>query len=187
MSTPSLALTSTDRSMPISQSASGTVVCVDFQAVAGLIDAVAGFDPVRLPALFTMIWETGYKLEARTVLRAAVACRDPLSDLGTICNDALRTTADLEKLVRAQTWQSIASVVGHHDPRSGALLGACDHEITGLTGPRQARHKAIRARLETAAQAERSARSEEILSYAAIRLARCPGIWQLYEQWRDKE
>ena len=115
MSTPSLATGSTDRCVPIEQSGGGTVVCVDFQAMAGLIDAVAGFDPARLPALFTMIWETGYKLEARTVLRAAVACRDPLSDLGTICKDALRTTADFEELIRAKTCQSNAIGKGKHE------------------------------------------------------------------------
>ena len=62
MSTPSLATGSTEPRVGFESAADGTVVCVDFQTVAGLIDAVAGFDPARLPALFTMIWETGYKL-----------------------------------------------------------------------------------------------------------------------------
>ena len=117
MSTPSVPA-STDRRVTFEPSAGGSVV--DFQSVAGLIDVVAGNDPVRLPTLLVIIWESSFKMEMRAVLRAAVACRDPLSDLGTICKDALRTLADLEKLTAAKSWESLACVVGHHDPRACA-------------------------------------------------------------------
>ena len=182
MSTPSLVPTSTDRRDTFA--AGGSVV--DFQSVAGLIDVVAGNDPVRLPTLLVIIWESSFKMEMRAVLRAAVACRDPLSDLGMICKDALRTLADLEKLTAAKSWGSLASVVGHHDPRACALLDACDHEIARLTGPKQACLEAIRSQLETAAQLERTARGKEMQVIAGLRQARCPKIWELYERWRDE-
>jgi hypothetical protein len=169
------------------QSAGGSVVCLDFQSLAGLIDAVAAAEPVRLATLLPIIWETSYKMEARTVLQAAVACRDPLADLGTICRDALRTLTDLEKLARARQWRNLAGIVGHTDPRACALLNACDHEIARLTGPKQDCLKGIRPQLEVAAQAERKARGQEIRAIAGLRQARCPGIWELYETWHDTE
>ncbi len=168
-------------------SASSLVVCMDHSSVAGLIDVVAGSDPMRLPILFRMIRETSFTMEMRAVLRAAVACRDPLSDLGTICTDALRTLADLEKLGRAKAWGRLVSVVGHQDPRACALLNACDHEIERLTGPKLARLKAIRSQLEAAAQHERRVRGKEMEVIAGLRQARCPKIWELYEGWRDTE
>ena len=187
MSSLTLATDSTERRVRFEQSAGGSVVCLDFQSVAGLIDAVAGSEPVRLATLFAIIWETSFKMEARTVLQAAVACRDPLSDLGTICKDALRTLSDLEKLARARQWRSLAGIVGHTDPRACALLNACDHEIERLAGPKQTRLRAIRSQLEAAAKTERTARGQEMRALAALRQARCPGIWELYERWRDTE
>lgn len=186
MSSPDLAPTATAQSgIKFELSTGGSVVCIDFRSVAGLIDAVAGYDPVRLSILFPMIWETSFKLETRAVLEVAVACRDPLSDLGTICKDALQSFAALEKLAQVQHWHKISHVV--RDPRAGALLNACDHQIARLTDSKQVPYKAIRARLEDAATAERQARREEIQAYSSLRLARCPSIWEIYEQWRDTE
>jgi len=169
------------------ESAGGSVVCLDFQSMAGLIDTVAGADPRRLPTLLAVTWEGGYRMEMRAVLRAAVSCRDPLSDLGTICKDALRTLNDLEKLARARHWDSLPRVLGRADPRACALLNACDHEIARRTGPKQARFEAIRARLESAAQHERQVRGQEMRMFAVLRQARRPDIWELYETWRDAE
>ncbi len=184
---PTSVLGSTDTAVRSKESASGTVVPLDFESVAGLIDIVAGNDPPRLSTLLTILWDGCFKEEARRVLEAAVTCRDPLSDLGTICTDALRTLADLEKLVRAQNWRSLISVVGHQDPRACALLNACELRITRLPEVKQAPYKAARARLEKAATLERTARSGEIQAFAGLRAARCPKIWALYEKWRDTE
>ena len=187
MSTLSLVPTSTETRVGIEPSAGDPLVCIDLQSVAGLIDVVAGCDPVRLSTLFTMLSETSFKSDTRILLGTAVACRDPLSDLGTIYKDALRTFADLEKLARAQSWRDLAGVVGHHDPRACALLNACDHEIARLQGPKQRRLKTIRSRLEAAAWHERTARGQEMQAIAALRQARCPKIWKMYERWRDAE
>ena len=178
---------STDTRVHFEESAGGTVVPLDFESVAELIDVVAGNRPARLSTLLTILWDGTFKEEARTVLDAATICRDPLSNLDTICSDALRTLADLEKFVRVQHWGSLISVVGHQDPRACALLNACDHRIAGLSEAKQAPYKAIRVRLEKAAGLERTTRSQEIQAIAGMRLARCPTIWQLYEKWRDTE
>jgi hypothetical protein len=168
------------------QSAGGSVVCLDFQSVAGLIDAVAGSEPVRLETLLRMIHETNYRMEARIVLRTAVACRDPLAQPGMICKDALRTLSDLERLARARHGSSLERVVGRPDPRACALLNACDHEIGRLAGPKQDRLKAIRPRLEEAAALETTRQGAQIRAIAALRHARCRNIWQVYEHWRDR-
>ncbi len=186
MTTPSLASGSTDAGVRF-EPAGRQVICVDMQSIAGLIDAMAGYDPTRLPVLLAMIWESSFKVEARTVLCATVACRDPLSHLCAICTDAIQTLADLEKLTRVKAWQSIVIVLGHQDLRACALLNACDHEIARLQGSEQMRYKSIRARLEAAAGHERLQRSEELRAIASLRQERCPGIWEMYEFWRDKE
>ncbi len=177
---------STDRSVRFEKSAGGTVVTLDLESVAGLVDVVAGNDPTLLALLLSVLCDGDFKVETEHVLAAAVTCRDPLSDLGTLCADALRTLADLDKLVRAQGWTSIVSVVRHQDPRACALLNACDHSMERLTEAKQMPYKAIRARLEAAAQCERTTRSGEIQAFAGLRVARCPRIWQLYEHWRDR-
>ncbi len=132
-------------------SVGGTVVTLDYGSVAELIDVVAGNHPARLSILLTILWDGSFKEEARRVLDATVTCRDPLSGLDSICTDALRTLADLDKIVRAQHWTGLVSIVGHQDPRACALLNACDHQIARLTEAKQAPYKAIRARLEAAA------------------------------------
>ncbi len=188
MPQPSMLVTaSTDTAVRAEESAGGTVLCLDYQSVAGLIDAVAGNAPARLSTLLTITWETSYKSEMRAVLGMAVVCQDPMSDLGTICIDALQTFADLDKLVRAGQWQSLVSVVGHPDPHACALLTACDWEIGRLIVAKQARYQAIRERLEVAAGLERSLRGKEMKAFAGLREARCPNIWQLYERFRDTE
>ncbi len=155
--------------------------------VAGLIDVVAGHDPRQLPTLLAILWDGSLKAAARAVLAAAVTCRDPLSDLGTICTDALRTLSDLDKLVRAQPWGSLIAVTGQTDTRACALLNVCEHRIASLTAAKQAPYKTIRASLEAAAGLERTTRSGEIQAHAGLRGARCPTIWALYEKWRDTE
>lgn len=84
------------------ESAGGTVIQLDFASVAGLIDVVAGNDTELLPIQLSTLWDGSFKEEARTVLDAALVCRDPLSDLGAICTDALTTLADIDKLVRVE-------------------------------------------------------------------------------------
>ncbi len=69
--------------------AAGAAGCVDHQSIAGLIDVVLGAEPVRLTTLFSILWDTKFKFEARTIIRSAVACRDPLSGLDVICKTAL--------------------------------------------------------------------------------------------------
>ena len=188
MSIPSLGATpSNDTGIGFQLSTGGSVVCVDFRSMAGIIDAVAGFDPARLASLFPIIWETHFKLETRAVLQAAVACRDPLSDLGTICKDALGTFADLEKITKAHHWRKMSSVIGHQHPRACALLNACDYQIANLPKGKQAPYRTARTRLEIAAAAERLKHGEEMQVYAQLRQARCPNIWETYEDWREKE
>ena len=178
---------STEPRVRFEESAGGTVLPLDFQSVAGLIDGIAGNRPARLSTLLTILWDGTFREEARTVLDAALICRDPLSGLATICSDALRTLADLEKLIRAKAWGSLIGVVGHQDPRACALLHAFDRRIAGLSEAERSPFKALRARLIRAAALERSTRGQEIQAIAGLRLARCPTIWQLYEKWRDTE
>ena len=167
--------------------ASAAPVAVDFLSVARLIDVVAGHDPERLPLQLGVVWESSLKEEARRALRAAVICRDPLSDLGTICRDALRTLADLEKLANAKTWHSLADGVGRSDPRASALHNACEFEIRQQQGGERARFVAMRARLEAAARLETAKYCGQIQAYAGIRAVRCPDIWSIYEQWLGTE
>ncbi len=167
--------------------ASAAPVPIDFLSAARLIDVVAAHDPERLPLQLRMVWESSLKEEARRALRAAVICRDPLSDLGTICRDALRTLADLERLAHAKTWHSLADGVGRTDPRASALHNACEFEIRQQQGGKRARFVAIRARLEEAARLETARCSGQIQAYAGIRAVRCPDIWAIYEQWIDTE
>ena len=186
MSTPSSATIS--RSVEFEVSAGGSVVCVDFQSIAGLLDLVIGSkEPVRLTTLLSILWETSFKLEARTVIRAAVACRDPLAELGETCKTALQTITDLERLAEAQHWRSIDAVVGRR-ARACALLNACDNGIERVKdGKKRARLRAIRERLHVAAQAERGVRGDEIRVLAGLRQARCPTLWETLETWRDKD
>ncbi len=155
--------------------------------MAGLIDVVAGHDTALLPMLLSTLWDGSFKEEARSVLDAALICRDPLSDLGTICADALTTLADIEKLVGAEHWTGLVAATGHTDTRACALLNVCEYRIASLTDAKQVPYKAIHARLEAAAQCERQARSADIRAVAGLRLVRCPRIWALYEKWRDTD
>ena len=155
--------------------------------MARLIDVVAGHDPERLALQLRLLWESSLKEEARRALRAAVTCRDPLSDLGTICRDALCTLADLERLARTKTWLNLADGVGRIDVRASALHNACEYEIGQQQGQERARLVTIRERLEVAARKETAKCSGQIQAYAAIRAVRCPDIWALYEQWIDTE
>ena len=157
------------------------------QSVARLIDVVAGHDPEGLPLQLSMVWESSRKEEARHALRAAVICRDPLSDLGTLCRDALRTLADLERLAHTRTWHSLADGVGRTSLRACALHNACEFEIGHKQGREQARLLAIRKRLEEAAKLETARCSGQIRAIAGIRAVRCPDIWAIYEQWIETE
>ena len=176
---------STRQAVRFEESAGGTRVQLDFQSMAGVIDVVAGNDPPRLSTLLAVLWDSGFKEEARYVLTAVLVCRDPLSDLGSICTDALRTLDDLHRLVDTPGWASLGSALGHPNARACALLNACEDRINGLCGPKQRAYKAIRARLEHAAACERMARSVDIRALQGLRAARCPGIWQLFERYRD--
>ncbi len=167
--------------------ASAAAVPFDFVSVARLIDVVAGHDPERLPLQLRMLWESSLKEEARHALRAAVICRDPLSDLGTICRDALRTLADLERLARAKTWLNLAAGVGHTDLRASALHNACEFEIGQQQGRKRARLVAIRARLERAAKLETAKCSGQIQAYSGIRAVRCPTLCATHLHYIDTE
>ncbi len=79
--------TSASTAVRFEESAGGTQIPLGFHSIAGLLDAIAGNAPARLSTQLTIIWETSFKEEMRQVLQLAVACRDPLSDLGTICVD----------------------------------------------------------------------------------------------------
>ncbi len=105
---------STDTGVRFEESAGGTVVQLDLASV-GLIDVVAGNDSTLLPMLLSTLWDGSFKEEARSVLDAALVCRDPLSDLGAICGDALATLADIDKLIRVEHWTSLVAVTGHTD------------------------------------------------------------------------
>lgn len=185
-------LVATSTEMPTvraEETAGGTKVVLDFHSVAGLLDAIAGNAPARLSTLLTIIWETSFKEEMRHVLGLAIACRDPLADLGTICVDALQAAEDLEKLAEAQHWMSLAACVGHSNPRASALNNLCDHQIERLSEHNQKRrlYLAIRQRLSQAAALERQVRIAEIQALQGLRVARCANIWKLYEKWRDTE
>lgn len=160
---------------------------LEFRSVVGLVDVIAGNAPARLDTQLAVIWETSCKESIRHVLRLAVACRDPLSDLGTICFDALQTAADLMKLVRAQHWTSLVQCMEHTNPRACALVNLCDAEIERLPARQQPPYRAIRESLDAAAVVERKARGEEMRKLAGLRQARCPDVWTIYETWLDTE
>ena len=179
--------TSTSAPVRFEESAGGTRVPLDFHSVAGLIDVVAGNAPARLSTVLTILWETSFKAEMREVLQLVTVCRDPLSALGCLCIDALQTFEDLEKLAKAGHWTSLASCTGNPEPRSRALLNACDHQIARLHKRKLAPYKAIRERLNAASTLECQVRGREIQALAGLRMACCPEIWQLYEKWRDTD
>ena len=161
---------------------------LDFHSIAGLMDAVLATAPTRLTTLLRIIWETDYKLEAREALRAAVACRDPLVELGALFGTAVSTMTDLERLALEPQWRSLERVVGR-PVHATALLNACENEIEREEIGRKKRERlsAIYVRLEAAASAERKRRGAGIKLQAQLRGARFPFLWETLESWRDTE
>lgn len=182
---PTLVHSSTDRRVHFEESAGGTRVELDFRSMAEVIDTIAGYNPQRLPTQLAIILDSGFKEEGKYCLTAALVCRDPLSDLGTICTDALKTLADLKRLADKRGWPSLVSALGHSNAHACALLNACEDRINTLSSTRAAAYEAIRQRLEQAAALERTARSADIQAIHGLRVARCPNLWQLFERYRD--
>ena len=177
-----------DSSAGFEPPAVGAAGYLDFHSIAGLMDAVLMTAPTRLTTLLRIIWKTDYKLEAREALRAAVACRDPLVELGALFRTAVSTMTDLERLALEPRWQSLESVVGR-PVHATALLNACENEIEReeIGRKKRARLVAIHARLEAAASAERKRRGAEIKIQAQLRGVRFPYLWETLESWRDTE
>lgn len=160
------------------QPATGTLACVEIGSITRLFDGLLSVDPASLPTLLAIVWQTEYKLEARTILRAAVACRDPLSDLHSLFSDAVSTMTDLEKLSRCRRhWQRPEQVVGRR-ANACALLNAWEAEIGRGDDAKRRRLEAIRERLEKAAAVEKLRRGQEIRARTALRTARCPRLWE---------
>ena len=162
----------------------GSTDFVDFKSIAVMMDAVLAMEPRSLKALLALIWQTSYKLETTPILRAVVACRDPLAE--NLCQEAMRTMADLEKLANAPpNWKRIETVV-RRQAHACALLNACEVEIERARDPKRSRLKAIRGRLEAAAKEEQKRRGVEIGMLATLRQARCPDLWETFETWLEK-
>ncbi len=75
---------------------------IDFGAIARLIDGVASRSSEELGMLLEVLWRSNERETARTVLLIAGQAEDPLSELGEVCQDGLRTAAALEKLCNAK-------------------------------------------------------------------------------------
>ncbi len=153
---------------------------VDFDAVAALIDAVAAADPRSLPALLQVLRSSDERLEARVVVDVALRCRDPLAPLGTLCRDALRSTADFDLLLRSRGWHRVRELCPR--ARATALLHLCDEILADSHPVRQKRRdrcRQIRPRLAAASIAERAQRFLELERLEAAHAAHCPGYWRI--------
>ncbi|MCP3956721.1 MAG: hypothetical protein GY719_02595 [bacterium] len=95
---------------------------IDFQGVAGLIDAVAGAAPERLGKLLAALLSSQERLEARVVVELTLRCQDPLAPLATLCRDALQAAA-MEMTSRRQEIERIRSMRDAALPNPWGLLG----------------------------------------------------------------
>ncbi len=153
---------------------------IDFQGVAGLIDAVAGADPGRLGLLLRVLRTSDERLEARIVVELALRCRDPLAPFDTLCRDALAAASDFSRLLRTDTWRSVRNLCPN--ARATALLNLCDETLANahpLKKRRRQRCREIRPRLKLAAIEEQRTRAEALEEIEAQRTARCPDYWRL--------
>ncbi len=154
---------------------------VDFQGVAHLIDAISGNAPEHLSMLLRVLSTSGERLEARVVVELVLRCRDPLSPLGSLCREALKTAADLDILLRREHLKlSDIPRISH----AGALLNLCDRALQEETPhgkERRRQIRRIRPMVKVLAVAELNNRQEEMAKIRAIRDAVFPNLWNLLE------
>ncbi len=155
---------------------------IDFGAIARLIDGVASRSPEELGMLLEVLWRSNERETARAVLLIAGQAEDPLSELGEVCQDGLRTAAALEKLCNAEAWENPATIV--EKPRVTALyrlLSARLQDKEELAEGVARRYRQIKARLWQHAEIEARQRADQIDKLAAIRDAQVPDLWAIYE------
>ena len=129
---------------------------IDFQGIAKLIDTVS-LHSETLKTLFRVLLSSHERLEARVVVELALWCRDPLAPLSSVCQDALQTSSDLERLLQADDWQEVKEVCPN--ARAVALLNMCEEILDATEGKVQKRLKRracqrIMSRLKVAAVQE---------------------------------
>ena len=155
---------------------------IDFHGIAELIDTVAGAKPQLLSRLFQVLFWSDDRLEARVVIELALRCRDPLAPLESMCRDALRTAADLDRLLQLDGWQRVEELCPN--ARANALLHLCDEVLSTVENEykkdRRQRCRTIRPQVKVAAVEESNARAETIEHLAAMRKAQCPHLWELF-------
>ncbi len=157
-----------------------TQPCVDFQGIAGLVDATFGHAPERLEILLKALLSSNERLETCVVLELTAACRDPLSRPWRLCGDALQTAADLELVLRGTSRRSI------DDTHACALLNLADAILSNDTlhaASRRRRIRLIRPQIELAAARETSMMKREIARVRAMREARIPNVWKVFEEF----
>ena len=124
------------------------------------------------------------------VLRA----RDPLAPLESMCRDALKAAADLERLLEKDDWQRVDEVCPH--VRANAVLHLCDEVLScpvsaspatercgvvrrGGLRSRIKKCQAIRTRVKVAADEELVTEIEVIEQIVKMQEARCPDRWEV--------
>lgn len=153
---------------------------IDFQGVAGLIDAVLAAAPERLPTLLGVLSSSSERLEAQVVLDIVVRCRDPLAPLETLCRDSLKAAADLDAILNPRRGKNVADVCP--PGRANAILNLCDAALRDAgphTGKRRKRIRVIRPEVKVAAVQEMNYRQEDIERISQARDGQLPHLWLL--------
>lgn len=162
----------------------GLLNWVDFGGVASLIDTVAGAAPERLGLLLKVLSTSAERLEARVVVELTTQCRDPLAPLATLCQDALKTSTDLDALLKASHWTRVQDVCVA--PRAQALLNLCDAALANDSPHHRSRRqliRTIRPRVRLAAVDERERFGDQIAHQIRQREAMLPALWELLESF----
>ncbi len=154
---------------------------IDFFALAGLIDTVAGASPKQLALLLRVLFSSDRRLETRVVLELVLRCRDPLAPLESACENGLQTAKDFDVLLETtKSWKEVSEICP--ETRALALLNLCDEVLSDeqeVSRERRARCRVIRPRLKRAAVAESNAEGERMEQLAAIYEQRCPAFRDL--------
>ncbi len=157
------------------------------QPLATIFDAVMPTDRAALAVLLEMMRTSGYRREARTVIRLTRLANDPLSDLGTLARNALRRWVHLRRLSDAKGWTRPAEVL--EIPRATALLNLATAVVDGdyvPAGIRRSKYEPLLERLEAASAREHQEHRKDVERTMTIRAHTLPNLWPWLDRWLER-